>query len=227
MLAPRVLQRGGGLALPVRRGLHRGGLAKSGSFYLSFRDELSSEIQHDASAADVKAAIEASIAVGRVSVTFSGSAACNLANLMSVEFLTEFGDVPMLCVCQRLFLSRPRAPRHAPQPLVRPTPPLRARRVPIKQSRAGPLSNLTITETRKGTKEDLECSQSGKCNRDIGQCTCKSGHVSSSGEVATRADGTVGERGQPGERADCGFRHTGTQEYDIGVYAFALSGGAA
>jgi hypothetical protein len=84
--------------------------AKSGSFYLSFRDELSSEIQHDASAADVKAAIEASIAVGRVSVTFSGSAACNLANLMSVEFLTEFGDVPMLCVCQRLFLSRPPCP---------------------------------------------------------------------------------------------------------------------
>ena len=72
----------------------------------------------------------------------------------------------------------------------------------------------------------MECSQSGKCNRDIGQCTCKGGHVSSSGEVATRADGTLGERGQPGERADCGFRHTGTQEYDIGVYAFSLGAGA-
>ena len=85
--------------------------------------------------------------------------------------------------------------------------------------------NITIAEVTKGTKESLECSQMGRCNREIGMCACKEGFTSSSGDIENMASRSVGEFGTYGERGDCGFRHTATEAYDVAEYAFVLSEG--
>ena len=55
----------------------------------------------------------------------------------------------------------------------------------------------------KGTKEDVECSANGICNREVGICACLDGFASGADD---------GEPlGAYGQRGDCGFRHTGTK----------------
>uniref|UniRef100_A0A7S3JTR5 EGF-like domain-containing protein n=1 Tax=Aureoumbra lagunensis TaxID=44058 RepID=A0A7S3JTR5_9STRA len=63
-----------------------------------------------------------------------------------------------------------------------------------------------ITEVIKGTREDVECSAAGVCNREIGICNCLDGHYSGADVVPFRELGAVGQRG------DCGFRHTSTDD---------------
>ena len=63
---------------------------------------------------------------------------------------------------------------------------------------------VNVTEVTKGTKEDVECSANGICNREIGICSCLDGFASG----ADDADDRLGAYGQ---RGDCGFRHTGTK----------------
>jgi hypothetical protein len=53
---------------------------------------------------------------------------------------------------------------------------------------------ITFTETRKGTKDNLECSSRGTCDRFTGRCSCFRYFGSSDGF------GNVGTRG------DCGFK---------------------
>ena len=55
---------------------------------------------------------------------------------------------------------------------------------------------FTLTETQKGTKEDVECSRKGVCNPNTGRCRCVSGYSSSNGTVTA-----------PGSRGDCSFRN--------------------
>ncbi|CAM9302094.1 unnamed protein product, partial [Chrysoparadoxa australica] len=54
---------------------------------------------------------------------------------------------------------------------------------------------ITVTELRKGTKEDLQCGGHGDCNEASGRCSCFLGYQSSNGQ------GAVGETG------DCSFRN--------------------
>jgi len=51
-----------------------------------------------------------------------------------------------------------------------------------------------VVETVKGTFENVECSNHGKCNRKTGECKCFSGYVSSNGQ------------GSWGGRGDCSYR---------------------
>ena len=67
------------------------------------------------------------------------------------------------------------------------------------------LITLNISEWRKGTKENVECSGNGLCNRDVGVCNCLDGFASSS-DVKKKKFGEYGERG------DCAFRHGGTKD---------------
>ncbi|KAH8074190.1 hypothetical protein JL720_10748 [Aureococcus anophagefferens] len=59
-----------------------------------------------------------------------------------------------------------------------------------------------VTEVTKGTKEDVECSANGICNREIGICACLDGFASGADD---------GEPSAPTASGDCGFRHTGTK----------------
>ena len=62
---------------------------------------------------------------------------------------------------------------------------------------------VNVTEVTKGTKEDVECSANGICNREVGICACLDGFASGADD---------GEPlGAYGQRGDCGFRHTGTK----------------
>ena len=65
------------------------------------------------------------------------------------------------------------------------------------------LGSLQITEVRKGTKENLECSGHGYCNPDIGMCTCDDGFISSDGN------------GKPGHRGDCGIYVSETSKFAL------------
>ena len=68
------------------------------------------------------------------------------------------------------------------------------------------LGSVNVSEHAKGTKENLECSANGICNRDHGQCNCLDGHYSGSDRVPFRHRGAIGQRG------DCSFRHTSTDK---------------
>ena len=61
-------------------------------------------------------------------------------------------------------------------------------------SLTGGSDSVVVMETRKGKKENEECSMHGECNRDVGLCKCFDGWRSSNGQ------GTKGVRG------DCGAR---------------------
>jgi len=79
--------------------------------------------------------------------------------------------------------------------------------VPMLVATTSPYSLITlnISEWRKGTKENVECSGSGLCNRDVGVCNCLDGFASSS-------DTKKEKFGEYGERGDCAFRHGGTKD---------------
>ena len=79
--------------------------------------------------------------------------------------------------------------------------------VPMLVATTSPYSLITlnISEWRKGTKENVECSGNGLCNRDVGVCNCLDGFASSS-DVKKEKFGEYGERG------DCAFRHGGTKD---------------
>lgn len=62
------------------------------------------------------------------------------------------------------------------------------------QVNPGFLSFVNITEYKKGTKSDYECSRNGICMEDTGICRCAPGFKSSNGSVL-----------YPGERGDCTF----------------------
>ena len=76
---------------------------------------------------------------------------------------------------------------------------------------------VNISEVQKGTKEDVECSAAGICNRDHGQCGCLDGHYSGSDVVPFRDLGAVGQRG------DCSFRHTSTDKDEFYNLLFEYS----
>ncbi|KAG3247913.1 hypothetical protein PI124_g7381 [Phytophthora idaei] len=77
----------------------------SGFFTLKFRDAATPQLPFNVPAASLASALEALATVGKVSVTYStdtngvtGSPACNTAgsNIMRIDFLTNFGDLPPL-----------------------------------------------------------------------------------------------------------------------------------
>ena len=72
-------------------------------------------------------------------------------------------------------------------------------------------TSMSVSEVH-GTTEDVECSQHGICNRDIGQCRCFHGFGSSDGKSKA---GTVAG---PGDRGDCGYRYTTTKSYNEWEY---------
>ena len=56
-------------------------------------------------------------------------------------------------------------------------------------------ANVAVSTTVTGTRENVECSNRGLCDRASGLCVCVAGFVSSDGN------------GNAGTRGDCGFRN--------------------
>jgi hypothetical protein len=63
----------------------------------------------------------------------------------------------------------------------------------VTVTRMNTLDQLTIMESQKGTKENLECSGRGVCDTVAGTCTCADNFASGDGA------------GNAGQRGDCGF----------------------
>lgn len=143
--------------------------------YFTFMDQTTAGLPLTATAADLKAALEALPSIGLVDVViesnttaFQGSEAGTLCDSptsnytlganVTVTFLVQFGDLPLLHV---------------------------------DVSRGDPLA-VDVFPVTEGTRQNIECAGRGRCNAQTGLCDCFNGFVSS--------DGT----GRKGRRGDCG-----------------------
>ncbi|KAL3660226.1 hypothetical protein V7S43_014757 [Phytophthora oleae] len=156
-------------------------IADAGSFTLSFRDESTTRIPFDAAESAVKTALEELSTIGEVNVAFSsGTVACSnsVNTVMTVDFLTELGDLPSLSGSNALLQDRING-----------------------NARDGSGSLVFITGgdsllgkmSVKGTREYALCSNHGICDFSTGICTCHANFGGSDGN------------GGPGTIANCGF----------------------
>jgi hypothetical protein len=148
--------------------------ASSGKFQLFFRENVTMFISFDDTTQELEKALEQMYVLNDVTVTLvdrvSGSDAsysiCSIADsrYSTVEFNTQPGDLPLMQVVSSTLAHS------TPSSLLK-----------------------TVTETIKGTKEDLECSGQGICHW-TGVCECMHGFMSSNGT-----------RVSPGQRGDCSY----------------------
>jgi len=135
---------------------------------LTFRDRKSVSFQSDVDATGVgslQVYLESLLSIGRVNVTYTaGTSLCTSDG--SNEVMVTF--LTELGDVPMLSLTQSQSD--------------------------GVTTSISIVESTKGTKEDLECSDLGHCDRITGLCTCFSGFSSSDGD------------GNPGTRGDCGYR---------------------
>jgi hypothetical protein len=120
---------------------------------LTFRGFTTRAISSSASAADVKAELEALDSIGRVDVSFLSGAtqACSGGGTtMTVQFRTEHGDLP----------------------------PITATSADV----AAVTIAASATEERQGNTESIECNGRGVCDRETGACKCFPGWSASDGE---------------------------------------------
>ena len=125
-------------------------IGTSGTFTLTFRAYTTSALAFDATAATVRAALEALPTIMEVEVVFStGVAACAASPGVgiAVTFRSELGDLPAITA-----------------------------NVASLQAGAG---TIAVAETVKGTKDSIDCSEHGICNLETGVCKCFNGFTSS------------------------------------------------
>ena len=141
--------------------------ADSGTFTLTFRQATTAPIAFDATAADLEKAIESISTVTDLEVTYSsGAAACATANTVSLQFVTEHGDLPL--VTADVF--------------------------DLEDSTTGTTGVITIASAVDGTTENQECSNRGLCDRATGACVCFDGYSSSDGKGNKGTQGDCGHR---------------------------------
>jgi hypothetical protein len=182
-------------------------LFQGNQFTLSFRGAVTRPFSPRANAADVKALLEELPTIGSVDVEFDGGAGaftlCDArfassptlspdsqpasGNIVRITFTTEHGALPRLTVLDQaarpLFGAKDNAVFTA------------ARGEALTRTLSvDPLPVATETlRSVTGTKESIECSGRGLCDRRSGLCQCFSGFTASNG------------RGARGTTADCGF----------------------
>jgi hypothetical protein len=138
------------------------------------------------SARELQIALMELDSIGAVNVTYThGNEACiagnvDASNAVLVTFLTELGNLPDMRVDVVDDQNRQAADTNAV--------------IQINQDGAG----LSV----KGTKQNVECSRRGICNRATGQCKCFQGYTSSDGNQ------------KPGSRGDCGAVLEYVQNYE-------------
>jgi hypothetical protein len=157
-------------------------IANGGIFQLSFRDEITGDIAFNANDASIKAALEALETIGTVQVTlFNGMTACSTTGntLIAVEFSTELGDLPSLKGYTDYLKDN------------------------VNGNGADGTGKLQMATggamlggktSIKGTRENIFCSNHGKCDYSTGQCICDPQFGSSNG------------KGGLGPIGDCGYQ---------------------
>lgn len=136
--------------------------AADAKFVLSFRDAKSDTIPGNAKAADVKAKLDAMTTIGSVKVTFKESKqdACGASQVVTVEFETEFGEIPKFKEVSKSGVTS------------------------LK------IAELACTPTGCEYKTNAVCSGAGICDSSTGLCKCFPGYTSSdgNGNPGTRGD---------------------------------------
>jgi hypothetical protein len=138
--------------------------ATSGSFTLGFRDFTSQPLSYNADASTVRMALTSLPTLTDVSVVYAAgqTEAClsGAGHSWTVEFLHEFGDLPLLVASDDNLLLAAGTP------------------------------SILVTEQVKGTKEDMPCSNRGICYTALGICDCEPEFSSSNGygEEGQRGD---------------------------------------
>ncbi len=135
-----------------------------GTFTLSFRQKTTDNIPYNAKPAEIEAYLEALVTIGDVKIDmfgFPGQACTEGGNCWDVEFLTEFGDVPLMVPnSDNLGFD------YSAQVV------------------------LEVSQQVRGTKENEECSNRGICDARTGYCTCNTDYDTSDGynHRGTRGD---------------------------------------
>jgi len=162
----------------------------SGGVVLDVYGEKTGLIAHDASAADVANAFKAIDAVPDISVVFSGSATtlCSAAGTAAiVNFTSTPGNVPTMLVHSSLATTA------------------NGGVAALTVTASGAVSTIDSIATIDGSREYLECSNQGTCNRETGECVCRPGMLPSDGSRSALN----------GTRMDCGS--FGTSEIECYV----------
>jgi len=136
--------------------------ADGGDFQMFFRENVTMFIDWEATVAEFEYALEQIFTINSATVTMvdkvtgadASDAICSIldSRYLTVEFLTEFGDLPLM----RVVSNR------------------------LTHSTDDTLVVTSVSEIQKGTKEDVECSGQGICHRN-GRCSCMEGFGSSDG----------------------------------------------
>ncbi|CAM9285161.1 unnamed protein product, partial [Phaeothamnion confervicola] len=147
--------------------------ATGGSFTLAFRQKTTAALAYDASAETVKAALQAlptlHAAAGSdsISIAFADTeteACTSSGHSWTVEFLQEFGDLPLLVAAAGK----------------------------LTHSSTSVTAAATVAETVAGDKEDAYCSNRGVCDTANGVCTCEPEYGTSNGYNAAGRRGDCG-----------------------------------
>ena len=146
----------------------------SGYFTLKFRDNITTTIPATSTINELMVSLEDLYTIHSVKVTMNGNERssapiCTVNDnnrLIFIEFLSEFGDLPMLIPDVTLLTNS-------------------VNDDPVY---------VNVTELRKGTKEDQECSGQGVCDYDTGICNCSPYYESSDGSIFNA-----------GSRGDCTY----------------------
>jgi len=146
----------------------------SGNFYLSFRGESTKPISFDASAANIKAALEELVTLREVTVAFTGgTVACDSDGVATaITFTHNPGDVPPLRIAKNALATT-------------------GSTAALTVYHSGEPSSLGVA-TQTGDKEDVTCNGRGTCDTDTGLCTCESDFASSDGAGASGYTGDCG-----------------------------------
>lgn len=151
--------------------------ADTGFFFLTFRENTTVPIFVNSTIQELSHYLEQLYTISKVSVKIhnqenSSLPICTVFGNYSVhiEFMTEYGDLPLLIPhIRNLQLTHPSVSH-------------------------GLIVN--VTEVRRGTKDDLECSAMGICDENTGICNCFRGFLSSNGSLSAA-----------GDRGDCAFNN--------------------
>jgi hypothetical protein len=141
--------------------------ADGGTFTLTFRGKTTDRIPYNAKVADIQRFLEAlpTIGKGNIKIVMFGAQACfDYGTEWTVEFLQNFGELPLMVVDKRK----------------------------LAYSNSLTTSVLEVAKMVTGTKEDLECSGRGICDSSTGVCSCANDFDTSNGYNAAGIRGDCG-----------------------------------